>query len=383
MKKVDEIRILRSKEEISTIKEFWHQMNIHANTDPTVAELILETRQNGLGLVVFAAFVNEKPGCLLICRIEKVRISTKFGLAYVRTLPVTCLYVLHKGLIGDTRYAPVLIKKMMNSLGILSVHVVHFGMVDVDEELFRMAKRASPKFRLPVTNRREAHWKMQFPPSIESFYGRFSSKHRYNLRRLSRRMEKEYPNRLKTVFYNSEEKIGDMFSLVEKVAAETYHRKIGVGFVANEEQRSLLLARAKRQWMITVVLLLDDEPICFWIATIYKHVLYLHHTGYKDQYRNFNVGIMLLLSLFEKAIEVDNHIYMVDFGYGDADYKRTFGTELHHEETVLVFSSKFLAGIENFIQFSLNGISTLIDRVVMVLGVREKLKFWRRKKLSK
>src|SRR5262249_26577210 len=147
----------------------------------------------------------------------------------------------------------------------------------------------------------------------------------------------------------------------------------------NDETVRRGMMDAQRKQFCSYILFINNEPKAFWYCFKYGKTLYLAATGYDPQYRNYELGTILLMKIFEDYC--GSEIDMVDCGLGDADYKQRFGTD-HFMETSFMLFPKTMGGLY------LNGIysssllanrfaKTLLDR----LHITQRLKtIWRRGK---
>src|SRR5262249_24075617 len=135
------------------------------------------------------------------------------------------------------------------------------------------------------------------------------------------------------VRYESEADIDRVMEHAESIACRTYQRGLGVGFVANDENRQRFLVDAKRGRFRAYFLYLGEKPIAFFLGTLHKNVLYDNFTAYDPAHAKYSPGTFLFYKIFEELCR--DGIKAVDFGFGDAWYKAQFGNQRNDETTVM------------------------------------------------
>ena len=78
--------------------------------------------------------------------------------------------------------------------------------------------------------------------------------------------------------------------------------------------------------------------MAFWYGSGYRGVFTTAH-GLDPAYTNLRVGTYVLMKLVEDLC-ADPTVDVLDFGFGDADYKRRFGQESWAETDVFVFAAR-------------------------------------------
>jgi len=79
------------------------------------------------------------------------------------------------------------------------------------------------------------------------------------------------------------------------------------------------------------VLYLDREPIAFWQGHAYRGVFSTGVPGFDPAYASLRVGNYVLFKLIADLCD-DPEMHTLDYGFGDAEYKRRFGTRSRDEQ---------------------------------------------------
>jgi CelD/BcsL family acetyltransferase involved in cellulose biosynthesis len=122
----------------------------------------------------------------------------------------------------------------------------------------------------------------------------------------------------------------------ERVAQRTYQRGLGVGFVANDENRARFRLEAERGRFRAYFLYVAERPVAFFLGTLHKNVLYDNFTAYDPEFSKYSPGTYLFFQIFEELCR--DGVDAVDFGFGDAWYKAQFANERSEEMTITAFA---------------------------------------------
>ena len=125
--------------------------------------------------------------------------------------------------------------------------------------------------------------------------------------------------------------------LVEAIARKTYQRGLGAGFRDTPEARSRWRTAAGQGCLRAYVLWLGGEPAAFCTGFALDSTLWLEHLGFDPVFRRFRPGTHLILRVIADLAE-QRQVRRIDFGIGDADYKRRLCHESRDDVSVFVFA---------------------------------------------
>jgi CelD/BcsL family acetyltransferase involved in cellulose biosynthesis len=89
-------------------------------------------------------------------------------------------------------------------------------------------------------------------------------------------------------------------------------------------QRRYLCGIAERGWLRSYLLVNDQRPIAFGLGYQYDNVYYFAETGFVQDFSDYGPGTVLMHLFIEDFYHV-RRPEILDFGLGDAAYKRSFG----------------------------------------------------------
>ncbi len=194
-----------------------------------------------------------------------------------------------------------------------------------------------------VERARGPHWLVDLPKSPEEILGRFSSKTRSTFGRKARKLEKEVGPLWLRVHAKPEEQL-PFLKTVEAVARKTYHyRLLGRRITSdNDELRRNLEAWATRGWVRAYVLGAGERCLAYVICYRVGRRFFYEIPGYDPDLASHSPGNVLLVKLLEELVG-SGLADELDFGAGDADYKRLFGTRSFDEASFFLVRRRLYA----------------------------------------
>jgi hypothetical protein len=276
------------------------------------------------------------------------------------------------------RFGSILIQEWLAALKRGEADVVSLRSINPDGDLFKLALQKPSRLCRDWVIQTQLHWKARLPETLESFLKRLNKKHRYWLRRLEKRLNTDFPDKVTYKCFADYGSIEALADDLEYIAEKTYQRGLGVGFVKDDENLRRLIFGHEQGWLRGIVLHLDSKPRAFWMGNIYKNVFHSEITGYDPEFRNYELGTLVFLKMAEYLCM--EKVETIDFGLGDALYKSRFGDTHWEEGDVLIFSPTFKNIKLNLIRTLLEGSALRARRLISRLGLEQRLKtIWKRK----
>ena len=121
---------------------------------------------------------------------------------------------------------------------------------------------------------------------------------------------------------------------------------------------------------------MKEEPVAFWLCTVYGDTVHLDFTGFDPELRKYEVGTALFLRLLgELCAQGVKHL---DFGLGTAFYKERFGDAKFEETTMCVFASSLRAVALSVARLLTGGPSEVVRALLLRFRLEQKVKkLWR------
>jgi CelD/BcsL family acetyltransferase involved in cellulose biosynthesis len=368
------ITTVRTVEELEAIREQWEALQGDlVTTDIDHYLTVLQARPNVVRPHVVLVEQRGEPRALAVARIEEIRLSAKLAYLQVYAPRLRALTVVYGGILGDDSDATLqtLLGELRGALARGEADVLRLRQVPVDSPLHRLARTSGPFLTRGHGSVPALHWRAEIPDSFDEYLRRRSRGIRRNIRRYGNRLIEAYGDRLSLQVYRDEADIERLFRDTASVAAKTYQAAIGASFSDDDLRRSLTRLAMRCGWFRGYVLYLDGEPVAFWYGLGYRGVFSTDITGYDPAYGDLRIGRYVMVKLIEDLC-ADHAIHSLDYGFGDAEYKRLFGDRNWAEEDVLVYAPSARAIRINLLRTLVLGLAAgaqavvgnrLIDRV--------------------
>lgn len=332
------VQIAETVDQVIAMRDVWVAVQSHPEADLDFYLTLLNTRPEILRPHVITLNHNGNTQSILVGRIERVRLTVGVGYAKVLLPSVRCLTVVGAGLFGDRSDESVsaLVSSVDRSLKNKEADVAWFHQLEAGSSLYRTVKEAGGFLRRDHFPSFNDHWSVRLPGTYEQFLRLRSSKTRQDLRRYTKRLQGLFGDQMSIRTFKHPREIDLLMADTEVVAGKTYHRGLNAGFIDNQETRQRMLLYANEGRLRTHILYVGEKPIAFWHGFLYGKTFYPWTTGYDPDYRDTHPGLFLLQKVFADLCE-EKIAEAVDFGAGDAHYKRDWGDENRRDVSMFLF----------------------------------------------
>jgi len=368
------IEVLRSIREIEDYRPLWEQMQAKENRPAINADIdrylsVLKAIGDGVKPYVMLFSRNGQPEAIVIGRIESRRLNLKLGYKTLFNPSLNCLTIIHKGILGqpDNDLSQLIIGELMKMLSRGEVDLASFNHLSTESHLYKLSRKMPGFLCRGNFPRTEPHWVMSIPETADQLYEHFSPRNRSNLRRLTRRLEKAYPGQVEVRTYTTEDELEDAINVMGRVSAKTYQSGLDCGFVDAKYNLTMLKMAASRGWLKACVLFIQGEPCAFELAFRYCQTYFGLHTGFDPKWKQYRIGTVLFLRFLE-SICGDSAVDRFDFGFGDAEYKRSYGDKQWQEASVYIFAPRAYPVAINMLQSAVTGLSFAMNRFLEKAG---------------
>lgn len=375
-----QIKTFTSVEGMEELRSLWESSQWHPNADFRFFQLIVGIRTNVVSPCIFAVYDDGTPISLLAGRIENAHLPVRLGYATLAKIPMRQLVIIDGAFMGNRSEIvwAQLLDFVDKFLVTAQIDLAYFEQVKIGSPLHLLAQASFGRTRFRPVRDPSEHWLMRLPKTWDEFLKSRSKKHRYWLKRLENILNKDFPGQWSARLYTTAGEAREFADAAEAIASTTYHRSLGVGFARNEENLRRVELEANQERLRGYVLSIKGEPKAFWHCIVFQKTLHLCSTGYQPSLRDYELGTILLMKVFQDHCEKGGE--MVDFGLGEAGYKQRFGSEHFTEASILLFA-KTGRGLRLNI---LNGLTRFITKIAK--SVLDRLKItqrfktlWRRK----
>jgi CelD/BcsL family acetyltransferase involved in cellulose biosynthesis len=335
------VTVARSLEELEPLRDAWSRLQgVQINTDPDYFLTVLASNPDAVRPHIVLLERDGEAQAMLIARIEDVRLSCRLGYRAVYSPRVRALTVVNGGFLGEhTRAnADALLAELRRSLAGGEADVAQLRNLLVGSPLHVAATTAPPFLARQHLSTPLVRRHLRIRSSLDEFLQSRSSSTRQSVRRYGRKLEKEFGDRLSLEVFRDESEIGRFFAAADEIGRKTYQHGLGVALADDPVARRLAELAARRGWFRAYVLSIDGLPAAFWYGHRYRGVFATGVPGYDPAYAHLHTGTFVLMRLIDD-LSGDGETEILDFGSGDAEYKRRFGDESRREEDVLVWAA--------------------------------------------
>jgi hypothetical protein len=387
-----EIEIARNSNEIGALRDDWQRMILSSGNldsprrvtlDPSVdIDFHLTMVQHGGGILRSHVTVLKRGGfaqSLLVGRVERRPLQVSLGYKRLSTPPIRILTLTHGGMVGEDseQNAIALVNSVQKCLRDNEADAAWFYGMELDSPFYQAVRNADGWGTRDYCSTVMRRWRIQLPVSYEELYRQRSSNTRHNLKRYSKRLREALGDQLIVRSFRNATDVDTILSDTEAIAAKTYQRGLGVGFAETGITRELMTLAAKQGWLRAHILYAGSKPIAFWNGFLYHRTLYTGSTGFDPELSDLRPGTFLLERLLEQLCD-EKAADRVDFGFGDAQYKRDWCDHEHFQVSQYLFAPTIRGMYLNAFHNSLGTASRAIRKVADRSGLVPKLKkAWR------
>jgi len=373
------VQVARSLTEIHELRGVWQNLRCHPNADMDYYLAVLNSRTEIIRPHVIVLSRNETPVSLLIGRLDSKPFEVGLGYKKLPFSSARWLTFIYGGLLGDDsdECVRVMMASVMNSLRNREAEIVWFNQLKVDSALYRGTRAVDgmlSRDHFPFMN---IHWKVQLPGSFEEFLRQRTSHRRNNLKRYAKRLKESFGDKLTIKEFREPSQIQQLLEDTEKVATKSYHRGLQAGFVNNVETQRLMALSADRKWLRAYVLYIDGNPTAFWNGLLLGKTFFTGTTGFDPAFRDYRLGTFLLERMIEDLCK-ERIAEAVDFGFGDAQYKKDLCDQSWEESSVYLFAPTFKGALLNGLRTVPAMVSNAAQQVLTKTGLLPRVKkIWR------
>jgi hypothetical protein len=265
----------------------------------------------------------------------------------------------------------------MESLRSKEADVVLMGHLKIDSEMYDLSRNISPILCRDFVTSPKAHRIKSLIQDGNGFKNILSSAAKIKYKKCANKMNKTYKNRYEVKCYKDLSELEIIMNDSEAIARKTYHRGLGVGFNDNEETRKRFDLALRKNWLRVYILYIDGSPVAFWNGMLYKNIFYTGDTGYDHEFHYFAVGTFLLMKLMEDIFNTGDATAL-DYGLGDAEYKRQLSDGCWPESFVCIFAPSLRSIAINVFRIIVHSISRAAESLLDQTGLTARIKTnWR------
>jgi CelD/BcsL family acetyltransferase involved in cellulose biosynthesis len=376
------IRIIKTLQELDSVKDHWEKWQNHPNNDLEQFKLVCQIRQDGPCVAVIEK--ENQPHTLLIGRMEATQFAPPIGYFKPFKIPAKVLTVIHQGLLGglNEEAAEGFVQHLWSMLlASGEADAVVFYKLTEDSPLLKTLQTDSPRWWCEKSLDWNAHWQTVLPDEPGGMLKNMKSKHRSIILKRQRSLESAFPGKVSWRWISGFDDMPAFCAQLEELAARTYQRGLGSGFMDNEEHRKRFELFANRGQLRAQVLEIDGRVRAFDIGIIYNDTFFGSEVAYDPDLSEFTPGTLVMLRMIDELVK--EGVRKVDWGLGDAHYKRQLGSHSWREASIWLFApTRKGIVLRSLLRLSIMADSTA-RQVLKKLKLTDRLKATLRKRVTK
>jgi CelD/BcsL family acetyltransferase involved in cellulose biosynthesis len=307
-------------------------------------------------------------------RLEAKRLATTVGYRTLYAPLVRVLQLVEGGLVAaDDAGAAALAGGLEAALAGAGADLVALPPLPVDSELYARLSRLGDASRREPFIRPWPRRRLVLPDSFDAFLASRSASTRWQVRSDARKLAARFGDELRVDVLDRPSDFERLVADLDHVSRRTYQRALGAGFAATPDQRALAGVGLERGWLRAHVLYRSGAPIAFWLCSVHGTTARVRTTGFDPDYARHRVGTFLLMRVIEDAC-ADPALASIDFGPGEARYKRQFGSECRLERHVVVYANTLRARRINLVRSAIAGPELLARAALDATGLTGKVR---------
>jgi CelD/BcsL family acetyltransferase involved in cellulose biosynthesis len=374
--------IARSKQQLAAIRSQWFALQHECGMSAPQAmyDLFVGTLDviSGGSRPYVVIFKDQHGGrAMIVGRLSHRSLPCKFGYAKLTTPMLNCLEIMDGGLITDGTAAAraATLSHLRQMLTNREVELLIVERLSTEHELFQ------PLWSRALSAPREMHWKLSLADGYEQMLKKYSGKHRLTLRKKDRVLVEHFDNKVELKQFVHLEEVPTFLKTAAALNAQTYQGALGVGLRDDARWRAILNVEARAGRMRGYWLECDGVPIVFQVGAIWGDTYKLLATSFLPQHAKISPGIVLHMRVLHVLCE--EGVKAVDYGFGDADYKRTYGSESWEESTLHLFGQTPRAMLAWGMSAIFGAASRSAKKIAVATGAMQWLKRKWRERLAK
>ena len=362
---------------LESIGSFWRSLNVHIFAD---MDCVLRNLQNSRSKPhVFVLSKESRPVALALGVVALQRVSWKVGYLNIPKRPLRFLEFPPNCLIGsyDDETASALISAINVSLVDGGLSFARFSQLDVSHPISVALEGAEHRWSKDPVNETTVHWHLDLPETFDAFYKSRSKNVKNNIKTYRNRVKKAFADSVVLECIQRPEDVDRAADIAEDLTAKSYQRSLGIGFKDTPAEREWWQMAAKRGWLRVYILSLDGKPVAYWAGTVYDGVYTVNFTSFDPEYSRYHPGQVALLLMIEEFCE-DEDVRHIDYGFGEAAYKKRFGNVSLTEADIYYFAASLRGQAWRVVRLSVSGAHGVLRSVLERWNLLDRVRtYWR------
>jgi CelD/BcsL family acetyltransferase involved in cellulose biosynthesis len=335
------VTVARTSAEIDAIAARWDEIpTASPHASRALFTLVEQTADGDVQPHVMLIEADDRKPLLVVARVERRPMRIKLGYRTLLSAPASWLVVVAGGIVGARSRADydLVMRSLRAALRRGGADILQLSKVEVESPLHRAAREDLRWYRRGHGLAPQQHHRSDLSNGYEAFYATRSKRTRLRLRRrLAKLAEASGSGTTAVHRIGPDDRVEETVRLLDNIAAKSYQRGIGVGFVDDALHRGLVSWAVAGGPFRIWILSLDDIPVAFVNGLVHDRTFFLFHTAFDPSATDEEPGALLLAQVVKDLAE-EPDIDTFDYGYGDALYKQQLSDSCWEEVDILGFA---------------------------------------------
>jgi CelD/BcsL family acetyltransferase involved in cellulose biosynthesis len=260
---------------------------------------------------------------------------------YISRYPLMTLQLKAAHILGSVPMLPAERQVHAQLLGLLletEADCVYMDTVPVESPLRKLVMETKRQGYLVYAPGGARPWHLlQLPASSEEYLSRMNSKTRSTLKRKAKKLAASGGGKPEMVRIDSEHQVGNFLADAVKVSCNSWqHNILGNRISDSAEERAWGESLARLGLLRSYLLKCGGHPCAFVVGHQFRGVFHYVELGYDRDFEDYSPGTILLHMLIQDLCD-HRPPTLLDFGMGDAAYKRRFGNMQREDTSIIAF----------------------------------------------
>jgi hypothetical protein len=381
-KNIDIIKI-DSIDDIPLIKEDWITIlrnsgntNVYADPHFFTAAFEFRAKDGKPNIVLFKK--NDIPIGIILGWFSKIKVSYKIGYLKLPSIPMKSLNLEIDSLITDgnidsKKIISDYLKEMILEKEVDVIYAHHMS----ERNSFFGSMKTGLELRNRCVYQKSVMWvskiRCEKCGKQEKLH---STRTNAKLRSRGKKLEKVFNGDVKIRQFNDKQGLHYFIENASKITNQNYYSGLKIGITNNDFWINFLTRLANLKFLRAYLLTSKNIPIAYSFGIVFKDTYYGYSTAYNSDFRDYSPGTYLLRKINKLLFE--EKINYVHYGYGDADYKRMFGTESYEEGIIKIYSKGIKGRLAGSLDIVITHLNEFINNFLVKIGFKNKIKkIWR------
>ncbi len=178
---------------------------------------------------------------------------------------------------------------------------------------------------------------IKFNDTFDEYLLNFNKKERYNLKRQCRIALEVSEGKLRLERITETSQIDHFIESGKYVINNSWKSNTDEkSHIFSKEKNELYKSLAKNKLFRSYLLIAEDEPWAFVLGYHHRDIFHYSNIAYNEKYSNLSPGTVLFYQMIEDLYAYEKP-RILNFGIGDSQYKRRFGTDSFTSSDIIIF----------------------------------------------